>query len=449
MPMDPILMLPRPVSTRQGSLLVGGGKSIVLNGTDESMVVDPPTGPGSDLFETGPELVLNGGFETATGTADDGTGDTFTSWTANSTGTSRQEITADAHGGTKGLLLVRPAGSGGNASVKQLFTVVPGDIIRLTFWTKGDGTNAGRYFVRDESNVANIIATTSTGVTASTTWTMVGATFTVPAGCTSVGLYLFAGAVDNTSAKFDDVSCRKLYDLTFMMWIKRTLSDINVERQYPWCRMEGDTNRKWYFKFIGTGESDDANIGKLVWGLSVNGGSSQSYAVRSGSVLTPGEWYLATATWVASTGLMTMYLNAAQGEAAVTARYMYPQADAPMRIGATDVSGNEHWFEGEIGECQVVRGKVLTATEISECLRSGIPAQWSGGTVIAHYDWRGTSDSSVALDLSALSNDLTLSNVSQAANQSSDETGVYRSRVLEIATTGSLLSREAITNLRA
>ena len=55
----------------------------------------------------------------------------------------------------------------------------------ISFYTKGDGTNAGRFKVRDFSNNQDIINLKSTGIT-STTYTLYTETFTTPVGCRAI-----------------------------------------------------------------------------------------------------------------------------------------------------------------------------------------------------------------------------------------------------------------------
>jgi hypothetical protein len=74
------------------------------------------------------------------------------------------------HGGTHAAKLT--AGANRTTLIRISSYVVngavtgrPGSVYTLSFWTRGDGVNAGRYSVYDNTNAADIKASTSTGVT--------------------------------------------------------------------------------------------------------------------------------------------------------------------------------------------------------------------------------------------------------------------------------------------
>jgi hypothetical protein len=100
-------------------------------------------------------------------------------------------------------LVASPVGLG--SYLRQTCPVTPGASVTLTFWTKGDGANAGVYRVYDVTNAADIVSERTTGVTAGV-YAQVTQTFTVPAGCTSVYLYIGSASVNDAFAFFDDVS---------------------------------------------------------------------------------------------------------------------------------------------------------------------------------------------------------------------------------------------------
>lgn len=155
--------------------------------------------PGSDL-------VTNGGFETHTGTVDDGTTDTFTDWTnAGVDANNRIEATATAQAGTHAVKIIRASGL---PRIEQDVTVTASAAYRLTFWTRGDGTVAGEYTIYDVSNSAYITAATTTGITG-TTYAPCAAAFNTPVGCTSVRVTLRVNA-ESATAYFDAVTLHKL-----------------------------------------------------------------------------------------------------------------------------------------------------------------------------------------------------------------------------------------------
>lgn len=72
----------------------------------------------------------------------------------------------------------------------------------LKFWTHGNGTTAGKYDVYDYTHYADIIPRVTTGVSG-LVYVQITVTFTVPTGCTWVGLRFFGGATAAV-AYFDD-----------------------------------------------------------------------------------------------------------------------------------------------------------------------------------------------------------------------------------------------------
>jgi hypothetical protein len=145
------------------------------------------------------EILGNIGFETAGG----GGADIWASWDETAGDGALANETVTIHGGSDSCKVT--AGATANTLVLQAFSCTALAPYKLTFWTYGDGANAGRYRVWDQSNGADIIATTSTGVTAAS-WTQVTVYFTAPAGCVLASLRLMCSTVDTTVTYFDDVS---------------------------------------------------------------------------------------------------------------------------------------------------------------------------------------------------------------------------------------------------
>jgi hypothetical protein len=147
-----------------------------------------------------PNLILNPGFETAGA----GGADVFGTWTETAGDGAIADETTLVHGGAHACKLTGGATPPYYPQVYHTITVVPGQTYQLTFWTRGDGTNAGRYLVYDTNNVVSITGTLTTGV-AGTTYTLVSKTFTAPAGCVSARVILVCPAVNGGIAYFDDV----------------------------------------------------------------------------------------------------------------------------------------------------------------------------------------------------------------------------------------------------
>lgn len=155
--------------------------------------------PSAGATETlGNELLSNTGFETAGG----GDPDFFGSWTENA-GDGAIADSATAQAGTHAAALT--AGATANTYIYQSATVTPGRTYRVSFWTRGDATNDGRYRVYDVTNTTFLIAATATGVTAAT-YAYKEQTFVAPVGCVSLRVYLNCPLTNAGIAYFDTVS---------------------------------------------------------------------------------------------------------------------------------------------------------------------------------------------------------------------------------------------------
>lgn len=147
------------------------------------------------------EMLANLGFETAGG----GGADVFGSWTE-SAGTGAIARTTTAGEFRSGAAAAKlTAGATVNTNIYQQIAVMPGEDYTVTFWTRGDGTYAGRYRIYNATAASDITALTSTGVTG-TTYTQVTATFTAPAACYLVSVMLYCPGTNAGIAYFDDVS---------------------------------------------------------------------------------------------------------------------------------------------------------------------------------------------------------------------------------------------------
>ena len=145
-------------------------------------------------------MLTNPGFET------DGAGgaDVFGTWVegVNNEGTVNKETTI-IHNGSQSCKLTMGDDAGEWAKVAQTITVVAETDYIFTYYTRGDGSSAGRYAIYDVSNAGFIDAEAQTGVTG-TDWVKQVRPFTTPAGCVSVRLDLVINTTVDTSCYFDD-----------------------------------------------------------------------------------------------------------------------------------------------------------------------------------------------------------------------------------------------------
>ena len=121
------------------------------------------------------------------------------------TGTIVKEVSV-FHTGANALKLT--AGSGATTKVSQTIDpVVPRQTYKLSFWTKGDATNAGRYLVKDLYNDVDIVSLTSTGIVG-VVYTLVEVVFVVPLTCDYLEITLQCPTTGY--AYFDDISTKQV-----------------------------------------------------------------------------------------------------------------------------------------------------------------------------------------------------------------------------------------------
>jgi len=148
----------------------------------------------------GAELVANPGFETP-GVGDP---DFWDDW-LETAGDGALAHTAVVHAGADACEAT--AGATANTLVEQSVGVQANRRYKLSFWTRGDAVNAGRYRLYDDDGFADIIALVSTGVTGAV-YTEVAVYFVAPAGCMNARIYLHCPVANGGIAYFDDVSIR-------------------------------------------------------------------------------------------------------------------------------------------------------------------------------------------------------------------------------------------------
>ncbi len=155
----------------------------------------------------GGELLSNEGFETAGG----GGADIWADWVENAgDGTLANEVVL-IHGGSDAAKVTGGA-TPYSCYFQQNSVVTAGKLYKFTFWTRGDGTNAGHYLTYDATHAQVIHPFTSTGITG-TSYTQVTVYVTAPAGCTSLLVRLGVPPAEGGIAYFDDVSVKEVTDV--------------------------------------------------------------------------------------------------------------------------------------------------------------------------------------------------------------------------------------------
>jgi hypothetical protein len=141
-------------------------------------------------------LISNSSFETAGA----GGADVWADWTETAGSGAIANETTNVHYGSNAAKLSYVTG---NATIRQNVTVTAGAVYKLTFWTRGDGSNDGKYSIYDNDNSEYIVDYSDTG-NATTSYAKVTEIFKVPSGCTSIRI-LFGSHSNVGDAYFDDV----------------------------------------------------------------------------------------------------------------------------------------------------------------------------------------------------------------------------------------------------
>lgn len=156
----------------------------------------------------GTEILTNTGFENLGGTS------LFLGW-SNDIGdgtTGKVDETTIVHSGSHAFKITSGATSSFAPQLNQTISVSPGQEYQLSFWTRGDGVNSGKYAIYDLTNgtyLNNTASGATTGVSGST-YTQVTTTFTAPLGCNSIKLFLISANVAGAVAYFDDISIKSI-----------------------------------------------------------------------------------------------------------------------------------------------------------------------------------------------------------------------------------------------
>ncbi|WP_028314668.1 carbohydrate binding domain-containing protein [Desulfatibacillum aliphaticivorans] len=88
-------------------------------------------------------------------------------------------------------------------------TVIPGASYMMSFWTCGDGSYGGRYYIYNNIGGTYIVGATSTGVS-DTTWTKISFVFTIPDGCTRITPYFKCPSTEGGKAYFDEAAIQQI-----------------------------------------------------------------------------------------------------------------------------------------------------------------------------------------------------------------------------------------------
>lgn len=153
----------------------------------------------------GAELLSNEGFETAGA----GGADVWANWVEDAQGGTFTNEAVIVHGGADAMKN-EWNGVGTRSQLTQSISVTAGALYKVEFWTRGDGTKAGRWDLYDIDNSGYILTIQSTGITG-TDYTAVTRYFVAPVGCSNVQIDFYSASGGGTFY-LDDVSIKEVTD---------------------------------------------------------------------------------------------------------------------------------------------------------------------------------------------------------------------------------------------
>lgn len=178
----------------------------VLTGTGNAWGFLGSQGAGESL---GDKLITsNTGFETHTGSVDDGISDTFTGWNSvnvNDGLGNKIESTATCHGELSAVKIIKTT-TGPYIRTGDI-SVIPGSLIKLSIWTRGDGSNNGSIILYDVTHTSNFLSI-STAISG-TEYTNFVKYFTVPDECIAIRVILVSSSGAGT-VYYDDISLKRV-----------------------------------------------------------------------------------------------------------------------------------------------------------------------------------------------------------------------------------------------
>lgn len=219
---------------------------------------------GPNVFDGWPQQVGSGGAVAQTGDAHDGA--------------VACAITSDTDG---------PDGAGAPMTwVRQNLNLTAGNSYKLTFWTRGDGSHAGRWALRDPNAAEWIVAPQSTLIPGAT-YGQKAYEFAAPSEG-EVLLFFYGPSTDGTQAYFDDVAVNELVEVVYQTDWAENAESIDrygqIEEQLQSDRVP-----------LATAEAyRDRVLAEHAWPQARNAGSEPTGATRL-EVLVVGYGY--TAQW--------------------------------------------------------------------------------------------------------------------------------------------------------
>ncbi len=185
-------------------------------------------------------------------------------------------------------------------------------------------------------------------------------------------------------------------NFTVLAWVKTTGTSDRIIQRYA------GSGAYWY-----VGIDSDGSL------IAAAHDGTDTVTAADGDAINDGEWHLVVVVFDRS-GDITRYVDGEEygSQADLSDIDDISLTGVALYVGQSGASGN--YFEGSIGELQVVYDAALTASDAAQAYTSGIPSSWPAGDIVAHYKWRGATNGEVLTDYSPETNNLTGTNVTTA-----------------------------------
>jgi hypothetical protein len=363
-----------------------------LDGSTEYVYKNSPTGMSINDASN----VQNDGFETHTGTKDDGTGDTFTGWSLLSPENGYSDATATVNSGTGAVKLVNTGGA--SFYLYQTINVTASQYYTYSFYTRGDGTYAGRYRIWDNSNGAYIKKNTSTGVTG-LTYTYHQYSFQAPTNCTQVVIYVGGNTTIGSSVYFDDVKFYRNKPITMLSWVKsgslKYMSILNTRSGTGQGLSFGAYN-DGVLSLYGQGSATNTGFLKATTNIADNLPHLVGYTIK------------------ALRDSVIFWLDGVRDKTVALPNIGSVNNEVVLQIGNSVALG---LWEGYIGETAIFSDE-LTISEVNSLYERGVACVNFNisDSLISHYKFNGNSDAQFLQD-EVGNNNLTGANVTRADDQ--------------------------------
>ncbi|KKM25732.1 hypothetical protein LCGC14_1591990, partial [marine sediment metagenome] len=198
----------------------------------------------------------------------------------------------------------------------------------------------------------------------------------------------------------DEVDLSEAYDITIMMWVNANDSTATARLYSHRVGSFG-----WTEIYLSGGE--------LTAVLTANNSSSNQILISEPNF--SDDWQLVTYT-ANRTGNVELYINGVSVANGDMTDIQVMRTTATLYLGV--FAGSSNYWDGYIGETQIIRGQILTASEILTAYNRGIKGKHflETGNEVAWDKFKGNNDTDFLSDETG-NNDLTGTSVTQSDDQ--------------------------------